>query len=338
MKCLIVGGTGFQGGALTDAIVNAGHQTSIMVRGETNRPLPDNVDIIRADRYDPPDLKDRNFDWVFDTCAFTPDAVNALLDAVGDNIKRYVLISSISAYGTFTKPELTEDHPVPAPGEEDFEVARKIPKADRGSAAAYGGSYGALKRGCELAAIERLGDRASLLRVGLLVGAGDYTNRLTWWMRRIDMAHGDMQRVPAPGPKTAKIQFIDVRDVAGFALGCCEKKLPGVWNVTGQPVSLEDLLNSVVEAIKSPAEFVWFDPEEILAAGIQPWTDFPLMTPAVPGFEYFMQIDTQKAQAAGLQIRPLIDTLEPLLAWDRGRRDVPLGCGLKPEQEQLLLG
>ncbi|PCI86303.1 MAG: epimerase [Hyphomicrobiales bacterium] len=339
MKCLIVGGTGFLGGAMADAIADAGHETVILSRGQSQRKGVAGVKVLCADRDDDLSiLKGQKFDWVFDSCAYTPDMVNNLLDVLGDGIKRYVLISSISAYDTFSRPDITEDIDVPNATEEDFVAARKIARKDRAQAPAYGAAYGRLKWACEITAAERLGDRVTSLRVGLLVGAGDYTDRLTWWVRRIDEAHDERKQVIAPAPKSRSVQVIDVRDVADFALRCVENGLSGVWNVTSQPIEFSYILDRLIEVSASDAEVNWIAEELILDAGVVPWTDLPLMAPAVPEFKYFMEVDTSRALAAGLKCRPLEETLKSVLEWDRRRRDVVLECGLTAEQEAKLLG
>ncbi|MFK7861496.1 MAG: NAD-dependent epimerase/dehydratase family protein [Granulosicoccus sp.] len=180
MRCLVVGGTGLLGGAVADALFAAGHETTILSRCKTTRAQADDMEILCADRHE--DLRvieDRLFDWIFDSCAYTPDAVYELLDAAGPKLKRYVLISSISVYGSFEKRNLTENESVITANSDDFAIAHDVPSSDRASAFAYGTSYGPLKRACEIAAMERIGNCTTALRVGLLVGAGDYTDRLT---------------------------------------------------------------------------------------------------------------------------------------------------------------
>ncbi|MEM8849345.1 MAG: epimerase [Pseudomonadota bacterium] len=240
-------------------------------------------------------------------------------------------------YGTFADPNLAEDALVPEATDADLAVAAAVAPEDRASAGAYGASYGPLKRASEMAAARRLGERATALRVGLLVGAGDYTDRLTWWVRRIDEARGAGRRVPAPGPPDRAVQVIDVRDAAAFAVQCAEAKRGGVWNVTGQPMGMATLLAAVAQVANAPAEICWVDPEDVVAAGVEPWTDMPLMAPPIAAFRYFLEITTVRARAAGLKCRPLKETLIPLLDWDRGRRDRPLICGLSKAQETALL-
>ncbi|MEM9221616.1 MAG: NAD-dependent epimerase/dehydratase family protein [Pseudomonadota bacterium] len=339
MRCLIVGGTGFLGGAIADAAAQRGHDVTILSRGSTVRRSLGGAEVLRADRYgDLSGLNERHFDWVFDSCAYTPDAVNRVLDALGTTFARYVMISSISVYGTFAKLGLTEDDAAPKPTEADLSLARTVAQEKRGSALSYGASYGPLKRGCEVAAMTMAGERASVLRAGQLIGAGDYTDRLTWWVRRIDEARGDRVRVPAPAPADRAVQLIDVRDVADFALLCAEEDLGGVWNVTGRPKPFFELLAETLTVAGTQPDICWVDEARILEAGIVPWTEFPLMAPATPRFRHFLEVDTERARRSGLECRPLAQTLEPLLAWDRKRRDVPLKCGINDSQEKALLG
>lgn len=335
MRCLVVGGTGFLGGAITDALLDDGHSVAILSRGSTKRTARPEAESIVADRHRSLDaLKGHKFDWVFDTCAYAPDVVRSLLDAVDDEIARYCMISSISAYGTFTQPELDETETVPTASLEDYAVASSLPAEQRASAFAYGPSYGPLKRACEIEAQRILGNRATALRVGLLVGAGDYTDRLTWWVRRIDGAEGDF---PVPGPRNRLVQLIDVKDAAKFALRSAQAELSGVWNVTGKPQHFSDVIAEIIAATSSNANAVWVSEEAILGAGLTPWIDVPLMAPTRPDFRYFLEVSTDKALAAGLECRPLGETLVPLIDWDCTRRNVALQCGMTRKQEAQLL-
>ncbi|PYE80601.1 NAD-dependent epimerase/dehydratase family protein [Pseudoroseicyclus aestuarii] len=339
MKSLVLGGTGFLGGAIVDALATRRHRVAVLSRGATARALPAGVELIRADRHlDLSVLGARSFDWVFDTCAYTPDAVHAVLGALDGRIKRYVLASSLSVYGRYDAPGLAETQAVPDAGPADFARAAEVPSEKRASAMAYGPSYGPLKRACEKVAEEHLGDRATILRIGLIVGAGDYTDRLTWWVRRFDMAGKTKGRlVPAPAPRERPVQVLDVYDAAAFAVRCAETDLGGVWNVAGRPMPMSDLLDAICAATGSAGEARWLPPAAFEAANAAPWTDVPLMAPDGPTFRYFLEVDASRARAAGLTARPLADTLRLLVDWDRSRRDMSLTCGMSAEHEERLL-
>ncbi|MBB3018056.1 2'-hydroxyisoflavone reductase [Microvirga lupini] len=336
MNVLVVGGTGFLGGAVADAALKAGDRVAIFTRGKTVNPaVGAGFETIVGDRHsDLSALRGRSFDLVVDTCAYAPEAVTSLLDALSPHIGCYALVSSASVYANFAKPGLTEQAPTSRATPEHLDLARSLPLERRSSAASYGTAYGPLKRECELVALDHLGDRALILRSGLLVGAGDYTDRLTYWVRRVDQGGS----VPAPGDPQRLVQLIDVRDAARFIVEGAEKGLGGVFNLTGRPFPMSGLLVSCREAAGSDARFVWCPDDMVLAAGLEPWSEVPLWLPhADEPFRHFLEIDTEKAYAQGLRTRPLNETLENILAWDRTRRATPLTAGMPPEKEAALL-
>lgn len=334
MQTLVLGGTGFLGSAIAEAAVRAGHDVAVLARGETTRPPPDGARALRGDRHDALDvLNGEAFDLVFDTCAYTPEAVTSFLEALAAPPTRYALISSASVYGDFAEPFLTETAHAPTATPQDLDVARALPARRRTDADAYGPAYGRLKRACEIAAEAALGDRALLLRAGLLVGAGDPTDRLTWWTRRID----EGGRIPVPTPWNRSVQMIDVRDVAEFAVAAAAAGLSGPYNVTSPDMPFALLLETSIEVARSDAELVWIDERRFWQAEVKPWSDLPLVTPPAHCFRHFLQIDTQKARRDGLACRPIAETLQRLLAWDRANRDRPLACGVSRDQESAVL-
>ncbi|WP_201859906.1 NAD-dependent epimerase/dehydratase family protein [Microvirga soli] len=336
MNVLVVGGTGFLGGAVADAALEAGHRVAIFTRGQTVNPtVGAGFETIVGDRHrDLSAVRGRSFDFVVDTCAYAPDAVASLLDALSPTIGRYALVSSVSVYAGFTEPGLTEQAPTSRATPEQLNLARSLPLEQRSDAGSYGTAYGPLKRECELVALDRLGDRALIIRSGLLVGAGDYTDRLTYWVRRVDQGSA----IPAPGDPQQLVQLIDVRDAARFIVEGAEKGLGGVFNLTGRPSPMSSLLASCRQVAGSDAHFVWCPDEAVLAAGLEPWSEVPLWLPrSDEPFRHFLEIDTEQAYAHGLHTRPLVETLETILAWDRTRRATPLKAGMPPKKEAALL-
>lgn len=335
MNVLVVGGTGFLGGAIVDQAIAAGHDVTVFARGQHQRRLHNSVKMLFGDRHGNISiLKGRHFDLVTDTCAFAPDAVLRLLDTLSSDIGCYALVSSASVYADFSAPGIDENSPTCRATEAQFEMAQSLPPDQRAGADAYGDAYGPLKREAEIAALDRLGDRAFILRSGLLVGAGDYTDRLTYWVRRID--HGG--RIAAPGHPQRLVQLIDVRDAAAFIIAGASRGLNGIFNLTGQPLPMGFVLESCRSIAGSNAQLVWIAEETVKAAGIEAWTEFPLWLPSSDAqFKHFLEISTAKAFAQGLQVRPLDETLMTVMSWDRTRRTEPLKSGLPPSKEALLL-
>ena len=335
MKVLVVGGTGFLGGAIVDEAIAAGHDVTVFSRGRHRRRMPNSVKTLIGDRYgDISALEGRRFDLVADTCAFAPDTVLRLLDSLSSDIGCYALVSSASVYDDFSLPGIDEDSPTSRATDEQLAMVQNLPFDQRSGADAYGDAYGPLKREAEIAALDRLGDRAFILRSGLLAGAGDYTDRLTYWVRRIDQGG----RVAAPGDPQRLVQLIDVRDAATFIIAGASRGLKGIFNLTGQPLSMAFLLESCRSVTGSNAELVWIAEETINAAGIEAWTEVPLWLPSSDvQSKYFLEISAAKAFAHDLQVRPLDETLISILSWDRTRRTEPLKSGLPPLKETLLL-
>jgi 2'-hydroxyisoflavone reductase len=306
----------------------------VLSRGQTQRSLPNKVQLVQADRHgDLNALKDERFDVVFDTCGYTPDVVEDLLNVVGSHLQRYVFISSTSVYGDYSKLHICETDPAPSAAPTDLEVARNVAPEDRSSAFAYGKSYGPLKRACEIVAQHHLDDRAIILRSGLLVGAGDYTDRLTWWVRRIDQGG----RVPIPARKDSPFQMIDVRDAAAFAVRTVVEGCSGIYNLTGPEMPLSALFESAAGASGADVDLVWVAEEKVEEIGVEPWTELPIILPVRQSLRHFFQIGTRKAQSAGLLCRPSAETLVDILNWDRADRERLLKCGISQEQEAALL-
>jgi 2'-hydroxyisoflavone reductase len=332
MNFLVVGGTGFLGGAIARAALSAGHRVTVFSRGRTASDMPE-AEFVVGDRHaDLSKLRGRAFDAVADTCAFEPDAVATLLDTLG-NIGRYALVSSISVYSDLSAPGMDEEAATHAATAEQIAFVRGLPPDKRSSADAIE-AYGPLKREAERIAIAALGDRALILRSGLLIGAGDYTDRLTYWVRRVD--RGGL--IAVPGDPERLVQMIDVRDAAAFIVNGLENGLGGVFNLTGKPLSMASLLDACRNVAHSDAKFEWCDESAIEAARLQPWTELPLWLPSSDeSSRYMLNVGIDKALANGLQFRPLETSLWDILSWDRSRRTVPLKAGMSVDQENALL-
>ncbi|WP_373353316.1 NAD-dependent epimerase/dehydratase family protein [Pseudoroseicyclus sp. CXY001] len=332
MRVLVVGGTGFLGGAITAAALGAGHEVTVLSR--RGQGLPPGARHLAMDRHEGRPIP-APFDWVLDTCAFTPGDVTGLMDALPEPPARYVFASSISAYPGFAAPGLDETADVPPASPETVAEVEATPP-DQRSAAGLAALYGPLKRATELAAEARLGSRATALRLGLLVGPGDPTGRFTFWVRRIDLA-GAGGTVPVPAPPEAPVQIIDMRDAARFALQAAASGLGGIWNVTGRGVPRREVFGEIARVAGTTPDWRWVTAAQMDAAGVAPWSDMPLALPDAPDFAHMMALSTAKAEAAGLVLRPLGETIADILAHDRAARAQPLKAGMSAAQEAALL-
>ncbi len=316
MKLLAIGGTRFSGRAFTGLALEHGHEVTLFHRGTGEDPWPD-AEHVHADRADGFDaLGGGSFDAVVDFCGYVPRELRASTAALRD-AGRYVFVSSLSAHRDDVRPGATEDddvHQQPFPDTEEI--------TDE--------TYGPLKVASERAVVDAFGDRATIVRPGLIVGPHDPTDRFTYWVRRV--AAGG--QVLAPGPKDYDVQWIDARDLAAFVLLLVEGSTGGTYSVVGPPVPIERLLTACRDVSGSDAELVWVSRSFLEEQGVEPWMELPLWIPQYAGFNLF---DAGKAVAGGLTTRPVDATVADTLVWDGGREQTSMAAGLAPERERELL-
>jgi 2'-hydroxyisoflavone reductase len=228
-------------------------------------------------------------------------------------------VSSISAYADLSRPGVAEDAPL---AELDKETE------DRDEA------YGPLKALCERAVQDIYGERATVVRPGLIVGPWDPTGRFTYWPVRI-AAGGD---VLAPEPRDAPVQVIDVRDLADWMVRLVEEDRGGVFNATGpeQSLTLERLLESCRTVTRSNARLVWVASERLVKEGVREWIELPLWL-TDPTAQGVMQADVSRARAAGLRFRPLARTIADTLQWAASGGSPGSTSGLDRDKERRLL-
>ena len=126
-----------------------------------------------------------------------------------------------------------------------------------------------------------------------------------------------MTQVLAPGSGQDPIQFIDVKDVAGFTIKSAEERHFGTYNTTGpkkSPLLFNEFLQTCKAYTNSNAEIVWVDEPFLRENGVRSFDDMPLWIPLSedPGF---MQISNVKADNHGFKHTDLPHTYRDILDW-----------------------
>jgi 2'-hydroxyisoflavone reductase len=337
MKLLVIGGTRLIGRHLVAAANARGHAVTLFNRGQHQELAEPAVETIRGDRNrDLALLKDRHWDAVIDTCGYVPRSVHASATALANSVDRYVFISSASVYSDVSVPGVNESGPVATLSDELVQEANDADASGQVSAITYGASYGGLKVLCERTIEEVMPGRALVLRPGLVVGSGDYTDRFTYWVARV--ARGG--EVLAPGRPGRHVQFIDAADLARWTVLMVERAAVGVYNANGVPnrLTMAGLLDECKTVGKSDASLTWVPEEFLLEHHVAPWSEMPLWIPeSEPSLRGFMYLDCSKAFAAGLVTRPVGDTIADVLRWHEGEGDRKLVAGLDAGKERDLL-
>jgi nucleoside-diphosphate-sugar epimerase len=338
MKLLILGGTKFLGRYVVEAALARGHEVTLFNRGQLNTEIFPEVEKLRGDRDGGLDaLRERHWDAVVDTSGFSPRVVRDSAQLLADAVEHYTFVSSQSVYKDTSVPGVDENYPVGTITDERLREAEALTQSELTDAPFFWEIYGALKALCERAAEESMPGRVLNVRAGLIVGPHDYSDRFTYWPRRV--AEGG--EVLAPGDPERQVQFIDVRDLAEWILDMAEARRVGTYNATGPDyrLTMERLLDVCRGTTGSDARFVWVDEKFMLDAGLQQWMEVPLWTSSADEMNrYFQEVSIEKAVAAGLKFRPLSETVRDTLEWDLTRpAETEHGAGLAHEREREVL-
>jgi 2'-hydroxyisoflavone reductase len=318
LKLLLLGGTKFLGRATVEAALGRGHEVTLFTRGETNPDLFPEAEKLRGDRSaDLSLLSSRTWDAVVDTSGYFPAVVRASAEALRDSVGRYLFVSSISAYADFSagpsedseRAELADGHP----------TDEMLPEYE---------NYGALKALCEDAVTDVYGDRAIVVRPGLIAGPHDPTGRFTYWAHRI--ARGGEFVVPAPAD--GRFQLIDARDLGSWLVALCEQGASGAYNAVHPGHTWSELVESGLRVTGSDARPVWIDTDWLAEQGVGEWMELPMWL-RDPEWVGMHRADASRAVGAGLTFRKLDDTVRGTLE----HAETTDEAGLPPERERELL-
>ena len=291
MNILVLGGTRFIGRSFVDAALANGHQLTLFNRGVTPTDAPASVRRIHGDRGDPGSVAPLAAGWdcVVDFSGYRPDQVRPVLHAVASSAHHYLYISTVSVYAQPLPVDASEDAPLLDVPED---IAPQHPHAS-----------GALKACCERLLREALGARLTVVRPTVVIGPNDYTDRFTWWVRRI--AAGGT--VPVPRRLGQHLQLIDVRDLSAFLLLLAERAEAGTFNAVApeRPLTLGGMISTVSGALGVP-----ITPQPVDAGSDAEGLPLALGTED----DSMFRVSGAPAYAHGLQPRPLAESARDVLA------------------------
>lgn len=330
MRILVLGGTVFLSRAVAEVALAAGHAVTCVSRGISGDP-PRGAAAVKADRSEPGSLAaalgGEAFDAVVDVATMSAPWVREALDVLADRAGHWTFVSSLNAYadlarrgGTVGQVTLPPLHETP-----DASVHLTDPEV-----------YGAAKVGSEDAVRDRAGERALIVRGGLICGHGDVLDRFGYWANRF--SRGGQAVVPdAPGHP---MQLVDVRDLAAWIVRCAEAGTIGTYDGTGPRSTLARVLEEVVEAVGAPdLDLVRVPAETLVSEDVGIWAgprSLPLWLP--PTHWGLADRDVRDTLDAGLTVRPVAETARAALAWERSLGlDRDRRAGLTSAEERAVL-
>lgn len=318
---LVLGGTSWLGGEVARSALARDHEVTCLARGESGD-VPAGASLIVADRSEPgayDAVIDRRWDAVIDV-ARQPGHVRSALAALGGTTTQWTFVSTGSVYADQSGP-LTEGSPL-LPAVETDEVGPE--------------EYGEGKVACEEAVAEH--PRSLIVRVGLIGGPGDGSDRFGYYVGRHALAGAEPVLVPDVADQP--MQVIDVRDLATWLVTVACARESGVVHGAGEPTTVGHLLELSARASGATGHQVARSPEELEAAGVQAWMGERSLPLWLPASHHGMGLmDDTRALGLGLRRRPLAETLADVLADERERGlDRPRRAGLTRSEELELLG
>lgn len=314
---LVLGGTGWLSERIATRWRDAGARVTCLARG--GRPSPAGTVLLRGDRDDPggyEQLRAQHWDEVVDVSRHAKQVREAVA-ALGGSTDHFTFVSSVSVYADETTLAQDESAPLHEPARDGDEY-----------------DYAAQKVAAEQA-VRMLGERAFIVRPGLIVGAGDPSDRFGYWAAAFARAGSEPVLTPTADGRFA--QIIDVDDLAGYVTA---ELRHGTVNATGDVRAFADVMAAVREAAGHTGEMVEADDEWLVQQGVQYWMgerSLPLWVPdAMRGF---MRRENDAYRASGGGFTPLSTTIRAVLDDERARGlDRERGAGLRRADELELLG
>jgi nucleoside-diphosphate-sugar epimerase len=258
MNCLVIGGTRFIGRMLVAELLKAGHGVTVLHR-RPRHDLGRRVANITADRNDAQAIRaalaGKNFDVVFDNVydwerGTTAGHVEATVRAAGNNLHRYIFMSSVAAYGDGLNHH---EGDALAPDDAPELYVRNKAMSER--------------------ALFRLHQRIALpvvtLRPPYVYGpASPYYREAFFWDR---LRAG--RSVILPGDGRRLMQFVYVKDIVKACLKAMEEPNAAghAFNIANaRPLSQAEAVEAFAKACRKPVKFVRIPREYILRAGGHP--------------------------------------------------------------------
>jgi nucleoside-diphosphate-sugar epimerase len=337
LEILVLGGTGLIGPPMVEYALARGHKLTLFNRGKTNSHLFPDVERIKGDRNDDISALEkavadgRRWDVVIDNTASLPRWVSESAGLLSGGADLYLYTSSISAYADSSVPGADETAAVGKISAEDEALAKTTKDIT-------GENYGPLKARCEEEARKAFPGKAIVVRPGLIIGPGDYSDRFSYWPIRI-FSGGE---VMAPGNPDDPVQFIDCRDLGEWYIRLVEGKALGTYNGVGprSPMTIAGMLYGIRAAVDNEISFTWVDADFLEKHEVQPWMEMTVWVPPVGEYAGFSSSSIQRALDAGLSFRPLADTANATMDyWNSlpGERRAKPKAGLSAEKEKKVL-
>ncbi len=263
-KILVLGGTQFIGRNLVDELIkNPDVDLTLFNRQRTGSSLFPEVKKIKGDREtaDVNQIAQTDWDCVIDLSCYFPESLEGVLNVLPKSVKKYILISSCSAYDNHTYKLPLKDESTP------LLSCSALQRVDRTN-----DSYGQRKAECE-----RILAKSTIpfviLRPALVYGKYDVTDRFYYWLYQVKMNKDIL--LPDEGLNLFSTTY--VMDLVSAISAALVNREEGAFNVITTPET------SIGEIVKKACAHLEKNPEKYNATAdllgeqkVTEWMDMPL--------------------------------------------------------------
>ena len=284
MKILVLGGNRFFGKTLSHLLLEAGHDLTLLNRGNFDDALGQAPRRLRCDRRDAAELRKAlgpTQEWhvVFDQICYEAADARAICRILAGRVGHYVFTSSQSVYEPGVAIKEYAFDPISHSFAKDALTQEK---------------YAEAKRQCEAVFFTQRAFPMTAVRFPIVVGVDDYTGRLRWHIERARKREGIY--FPNLNARLSLIHADDAAEVLKFLAGSVPL---GPLNAASvEPLCLASLMHEIETILQHEIPLLEARDENAHSPyGIE--TD------------WFM--DVQKLTDAGMRTRPISEWLQPTL-------------------------
>jgi nucleoside-diphosphate-sugar epimerase len=277
-KVLVLGGTRFFGQKLVERLIQAGHEVTILTRGQSDHPFGERVEQLIADRYQPEELaaavENRTFDLVYDNICYSPNAAKQFCDIFNGKIGKLVFTSTLATYEASGEAHV----------ETDFDpYTYEIVMGDTNDF-----SYGEGKRQAEAVFFQYAKFPVVAVRFPIVMGEDDYTRRL-----HFHIEHTLQGKPMGFVNMDAEMSFILAEEAADFLKFAGDTNIEGPFNATSTgTISLQHLIELVEEATSKRARIALLGNDESRSPYAIPKSWYMLPTKAQQAGFTFSELHT----------------------------------------------
>jgi nucleoside-diphosphate-sugar epimerase len=265
---LILGGTRNLGHVTALALLEAGHDVTVMNRGITPDDLPDDVSRLRGDRADSSQMRraigGRKFDLVLDTTTYTGAHARSAIDLFRGHVGRYVFVSTGQVY-------LVREG-IARPFREESYDGPVMPEPPRETEGYDSWAYGAWKRDAEdefAAAFARDEFPVTTIRLPMVASERDHYGRIQAYVARLL----DGNAIIVPDEAGLPLRHVYVGDVARLIvqLTLSREGIGRAYNISyGESMSLTEFLAMLAAVVQRPLNVDRVPRAALIEAGLLP--------------------------------------------------------------------